>query len=267
METKNVIALQKLIGAALIYLAKNQFGEEEVYVAGGMPRDHFLGRVGNDYDIYLPAPKTQIEPSMAAMFLTGTGLFDNAKLMDFKEDESWNQMYYNGDEIAYILNAEVNLEKLKDYIEEEDSSPFTDYRFLGSSHEILEDIPELCAPQKVQFIFLKRQEVTSYFKEFTATLSQIWMGQDQNFCVTGLFSGSVVAKKIWFQYPSNLNQIKWVRKMMNRFQGEFELFLALPPGEPQQEITEDFLKITEEHITQTIAEYGMVKTIIEISEL
>ena len=192
MNNAQLITQQQETGRHLLRTLSETLNTREVYLAGGMLREHYFGRPGNDYDIYAYTPV--IEEDFILPLIRGVKGFED---FDYKE----SAIEEDFDEECYA---------------------WTDYNSILINF-ILEGSYE---GEIVQLIFLKRQSVTprDYIEHgFSVNVSKIWQTPHNEPVYTEQFVQAVTEKYLQFNWDfAGKVNYAYIRKIINRFP-EFDI--------------------------------------------
>jgi len=196
--TLSKIARQKSAGNRILENLAKYFKTEEVYLAGGMLRDHYFNKPGNDFDIYLECP-LQVDSSIAEIMINGIEGFKNFSIMTPEDSEYAG---YNNFIIDFVLQGKFE-------------NPNINFR--------LEEGEEF----DTQIIFLKHYNMPpyAYFQEaFCCSLSKVWQQYQRDPVYHRDFLDTIVSNTIkfdWSYTDYNINY-KYINKILNRYP-EFEV--------------------------------------------
>lgn len=187
MNDSQLIEAQKETASHLLRTLSETLKTREIYLAGGMLREHYFNRPGNDYDIYAYTP--EISEDFILPLIRGVEGFED---FDYKEqhiEEDFDEECYSWTDYNSILI---------DFI-------------LEGSYE----------GEIVQLIFLKRQPVTprDYIEHgFAVNISKIWQTPHNSPVFTEQFVQAVTEKYLVFNWDfAGKVNYAYIRKIMNRF--------------------------------------------------
>ena len=187
MNNAERIYRQKGTAHHLLRAISNTLNTREVYLAGGMLREHYFNRPGNDYDIYLYTP--EIEEEFILPLIRGIADFE-----DFDYKESHTEEEFDDEDYAWT-----------DY-----NSVLIDFILEGTYEGEI-----------VQLIFLKRQPVTprDYIEHgFSVNISKIWQTPHNEPVYTEQFVQAVTEKYLQFNWDfAGKVNYAYIRKIMKRF--------------------------------------------------
>jgi hypothetical protein len=170
------------------------FKTEEVYVAGGMIRDHYFGKPGEDMDVYLNVPEGY-DPNFLLPAILGIENFNEVEQMR-SEDDSYD---YADEMIEQVIKCKT-----------------TYYERVTSSQNV----------QEVQIIFLKREITPRQYIAFgfCCSLSKAYRSSDGVTSYTREFLNSVINKELSFDWEFRNMEVnhKYVKKMLRKFP-DFEI--------------------------------------------
>ena len=187
MNNAELIAEQKNRGRRLLGILSETFKTREIYLAGGMLREHYFNRPGNDYDVYAYTP--EIDEDFILPLVRGIEGFEDFDFKESNEEEDFDDECYSWTDYNSIL---INF-------------------ILEGSYE----------GEIVQLIFLKRQPVTprDYIEHgFAVNISKIWQTPYNEPVFTEQFVQAVTEKYLSFNWDfAGKVNYAYIRKIMNRF--------------------------------------------------
>jgi len=192
----NVILIndQKQAGESILERLTKYFKTEEIFLAGGMLREHYFNRAGEDFDIYMECPQ-QVDSSIAELMINGLEGFEDFSIMT---SESYVGGY-NNLAVDFVLEGK--------------------FKRHSYSTNILRD-------NKVQIIFLKTNTmpVYAYLQDvFCCSLSKVWKQYQRHTVYHGHFLENILSRKIKFDW-SHFEEINYdyIKKILKRYP-EFEV--------------------------------------------
>ena len=173
------VKLQQIASEALV-VSLSSLLKTEAYLAGGMLRDHFFNRPGNDFDIYVEYdPSFDYDTWMIPMLNGAFGYSDFIKL-------SQENSQYATNDIHSIYEGNFSAANIK---------------------------------TKTQIIFLQNIRIRYYIeKYFCCDLSKVWQTQGFSPVYTRDFMEAVKTKKMSFDFRRNGKiSFPYIDKMVERF--------------------------------------------------
>jgi len=183
MDMKEIIGFQKKAGKSLLKSLSSLL-KTDVYLAGGMLRDHYFQRSGNDFDVYVKRnPSFEYETWMTSL-LNGTHGYSDFKLMEGSE--------------RYAKYGKA------------DTSIYQIYEGYFSAHHV---------KTQTQVIVLESLNPRKYIENyFCCSLSKAWQTQDFDPVFSTAFMESIKTNTLAFDF-SKLGEINfgYIDKIMERF--------------------------------------------------
>ena len=187
MNNAELINQQQVTGKRILGTLEEAFNTREIYLAGGMLREHYFNRPGNDYDIYMYTP--DVPEDFLLPMVRGLEGFEDFDFISSHTDEEFDEEDYS----------------------------FTDYNSILINF-ILEGSYE---GEIVQLIFLKKQPVTprDYIEHgFSVNISKVWQTPYNEPVYTKDFMQAVTEKHLKFNWDfAGRVNYAYIRKICNRF--------------------------------------------------
>jgi hypothetical protein len=171
---------QKAMAHIILRAISDTFKQSDVYLAGGMLRDHYFGKEGKDYDIYIPYdPSFDYDTFMVPM-LNGISHFKGFSEMALDEKDSYG---YSGNKIISVYEG----------LYDQNNEP-------------------------VQIIVTKDNPRFYIEDDFCCSLSKVWQIAHHNPVYTEGFVKSVESKVINFDFSafSKVNY-NYIEKILNKY--------------------------------------------------
>lgn len=188
-----LIAKQKSAGQQMLYALTNYFKTEEIYLAGGMLRDHYFDMPGDDFDFYMEVPETVDSEIVEAMVNSIDGF------EDFKPLKQKNA--YGSDYNSVVIDCVLE----------------GTYRMTGWSDNFFAEDNR----HKVQIILLKSNTMPPYAylqDAFCCTLSKVWCQHQRDPVYHGDFLKSLFTNKISFDWRfANSINYDYIRKILKKY--------------------------------------------------
>jgi len=183
MDMKEIIGFQKKAGKSLLKSLSSLL-KTDVYLAGGMLRDHYFQRSGNDFDVYIKRNTSFEYETWMTSLLNGTHGYRDFKLMDASKRSA---NYGSSDASIYQI-----------------------YEGTFSAHHV--NTP-------TQIIILNTVNPRKYIEDyFSCSLSKAWQTQDYDPVFTTAFTDSIKTNTLAFDF-STIGEINfgYIDKIMEKF--------------------------------------------------
>jgi len=200
-EDEIKIGAQKSVANKLLSELTNYFKTEEVYLAGGMLREHYFNRPGEDFDLYLECP-LQVDSSMAEMMLNSLDGFRDFTVMSSK-DAGYSG--YSRGAIDFVLQG----------------------KYFNRVWSSIYDATCKQNEYDVQVIFLKHfcMPPYAYLQDaFCCSLSKVWQQHQRDPMYHGDFLDTITSRVMKFDWSHHDYEINYdyIKKILNRYP-EFEV--------------------------------------------
>ena len=178
-----IIGFQKKAGKSLLKSLSSLL-KADVYLAGGMLRDHYFQRTGNDFDVYIKRNTSFEYETWMTLLLNGTHGYRDFKVMD---DAERSAKYVSPNAPIYQI-----------------------YEGTFSAHNV--NTP-------TQIIILNTVNPRKYIEDyFSCSLSKAWQTQDYDPVFTTAFIDSIKTNTLTFDF-STMGKVNfnYIDKVLERF--------------------------------------------------